>query len=201
MKSKLIMAAVIVGSFALAGCGGGGNDTAEMMSTDPAPPTEEEERIAELEEELEEAQKEATEAKRLRQEEEEARQTAEQAQREAEEEKAELEEEARETARQALEGHTRRLWAGLDGYVTDETRLGTDVDEVTPRYRASALVNTAPLVTFSSTETGTQGRWYRTSLSHRGGTNYDRGDVYTAADAPSSVPFTDRRTAYCPGGA
>ena len=85
MKSKLIVAAVIVGSFALAGCSGGGGDngTAETMM-----PTEEEERIAELEEELEEAQEEAAEAKRLRQEEEEARQTAEQAQREAEEEKA-----------------------------------------------------------------------------------------------------------------
>ena len=191
MKSKLIMAAVIVGSFALAGCGGGGNDTAEMMSTDPAPPTEEEERIAELEEELEEAQKDATEAKRLRQEEEEARQTAEQAQREAEEEKAELEEEARETARQALEGHTRRLWAGLGEYLTDtDPRVGTDV-AVTPRYRANALVTTAPVVTFSSTETGTQGRWYRTSLSHRGGTDYDRVDVYTDAEAPSSVPFRE----------
>ena len=81
MKSKLIMAAVIVGSFALAGCGGGGNDTAEMMSTDPAPPTEEEERIAELEEDLEEAQEDADEANRLRQAAEaNARQTAEHAQ-------------------------------------------------------------------------------------------------------------------------
>ena len=52
-------------------------------------------------------------------------------------------------------------------------------------------MNTAPLVTFSSTETGTQGRWYRTSLSHRGGTNYDRVDVYTDAEAPSSVPFRE----------
>ena len=46
-------------------------------------------------------------------------------------------------------------------------------------------------MTFSSTETGTQGRWYRTSLSHRGGTNYDRGDVYTDAEAPSSVRFKE----------
>ena len=89
MKSKLIMAAVIVGSFALAGCGGGGSSDSAMDMDEPPPLTEEEERIAELEEELEEAQDEASEAERLRRVEEEARQTAEQAQREAEEEKAE----------------------------------------------------------------------------------------------------------------
>ena len=52
-------------------------------------------------------------------------------------------------------------------------------------------MTTTPGVTFSSTETGTRGSWYRTSLSHRGGTEYDRVDVYTDAEAPRSVPFKE----------
>ena len=86
--------------------------------------------------------------------------------------------------------------AGLNLYLADTDNTGTDVvgtadPTVTPRYRQSALVTTNPPVTFSSTTTGTSGNWFRSSFSHRGGTNYDRLDVYSDVQPPTSVPFKD----------
>ena len=110
------------------------------------------------------------------------------ARQEAESKAAELEEEAGHTADQLVQANARQVLAGLDDYLidTDDTGfhvVGTQDPTVTPRYRESALVTTTPPVTFSSITTGTSGNWFRTSFSHRGGTNFDRLDVYSDAES------------------
>ena len=88
------------------------------------------------------------------------------------------------------------MFTGLNAYLADDDNTGEDVvgtadPTVTPRYRESALVTTAPAVTFSGITTGTTGSWFRTAFSHRGGTNYDQLHVYSDVESPDSVPFRD----------
>ncbi len=168
MKSKLLIAAVIAGSFALAGCGGG-DDTAEMMPTDPVPPTAEEERIAELEDELEEAER-LAEQERL------AKEAA-----EAERQRLEMEaEEARQAANAAA---ARRALAGSRA---TGSAAGITVD---PRYNMAAIV-TAPAGT-SPQATSQTGRWRKTSLTGRTATTVDTVEVYADVEAPDPVNFKD----------
>ncbi len=181
MKSKLIMAAVIVGSFALAGCsGGGGNDTAEMMSTDPAPPTEEEERIAELEEDLEDAQEEADEANRLRQ-------AAEADARQAEADRQRLEGEAEARRRADAAADTRRVIVGLNAGNDGELTLVVDLPNL--KHGAPAPV-TAPTGPFTTT-TSRSGQWSKTAHTASTGDMRDMVEVYSDVEAPTSVPFKD----------
>ena len=108
-----------------------------------------------------------------------------------------LEEEAMQTANQLRQANARRVLAGLSGFLGG-TEIGNTDPDVTPRYRASALVNTDPgtadnpAVTFSSITPGMSGNWFRTSFEHRGATDSttDRLDVYSDAEAPESAPFT-----------
>ncbi|MYD95053.1 MAG: hypothetical protein F4Y02_15500 [Chloroflexi bacterium] len=91
-----------------------------------------------------------------------------------------------------MQANARQYFAGLSDFLgAGDTRVGTADPTVTPRHRDSALVTTAPSVTFSSITTGRLGNWDRTSFSHRGGTFFDRIDVYSDAEAPDHVPFRD----------
>ena len=133
------------------------------------------------------------------------RQREQAAREEAERQQAELEEEAKASRDQLVQANARQVFTGLGRYIADTDDTGDDVagtadPTVTPRYRQSALVTTAPSVTFSSITTGTSGRWFTTSLSHRGNPNYDRIDVYTDAEAPDSVPFRDSTYNMTTGG-
>ena len=127
-------------------------------------------------------------AEQQRQQEQEARQ-------EADSKAAKLEEEAGHTADQLVQANARQVLAGLEAFdsTQDSAQVGTADPTVRPRYRESALVttDTDTSVTFSSITTGTSGNWYRTSFSHRGGTNFDRLDVYSDVESPDSVPFRD----------
>ena len=121
------------------------------------------------------------------------RQQEQAARQEADSKAAKLEEEAGHTADQLVQANARQVLRGLDTFdsTQDSAQVGTADPTVTPRYRESALVTTAPAVTFSSITTGTSRNWFRTSFSHRGGTNFDRLDVYSDVESPDSVPFRD----------
>ena len=193
MKHAPIVALALAAAL-IAGCGGGGSSTSTG------------DRVSELEDDLAAAQQAAREAEvarleavRLAAAQRRAAEAAEQQRQqeqaraeEAEREARELEEEARSTHDQLVQANARQVLAGLF------TEVGTADPTVTPRYQESALVTTAPSVTFSSIETGTRGNWFRTSFSHRGGTNYDQLDVYTDIESPDSVPFKD--STYNTGG-
>ena len=115
------------------------------------------------------------------------------ARQEAESKAAELEEEAGHTADQLVQANARQVLRGLDAFdsTQESTQVGTADPTVTPRYRESALVTTAPSVTFSSITTGTSGNWFRTSFSNRAFDVTDRLDVYSDAESPDRVPFRD----------
>ena len=206
MKYAPVVALALAGAL-VAGCGGGGITKDELTEVEKDLAKAEQERDA-AKKEAEEQRKKAAQAeadrKKAAQEAaaaEEQRKKEQEALAEAEKQKKELEEEARHTANQLRQANARRLLVGLNGFLTDGNTTNTiDRDpEVTPRYRASALVSTEtgtdayPAVTFSSITTGTSGRWFRTSLSHPGATNTttDRIDVYSDAEAPDHVPFRD----------
>ena len=203
MKHAPIVALALAGAL-VAGCGGGSSITQDELDT-----------VKEQLEAAEKAKKAADEAKKAA---EDAKKKAEAdaadaaAREKVEKERAdaaakradELEKEAGHTANQLVQANARRVLAGLDTFLSG-TYIGkptstvrSDAPMVTPRYRASALVDTAPSessnpdVTFSSVTTGTSGNWFRTSFSHRGSpiSTTDRLDVYTDAEAPTSAPFT-----------
>ena len=198
MKHAPVVALALAATLVV-GCGGGGSSTSTG------------DRVSELEDDLAAAQQAAREAEaaaeaaRLEAERQAAAAQAAEQQRleeraraeEAEREAAELEEEAKANAQQLVQANARQVFNGLVRYIDDDARVGaeptpTDPNpDVTPRYRESALVTTDPTVTFSSITTGTSGNWFRTSFSHRGGTTYDRLDVYSDAESPDSVPFRD----------
>ena len=117
------------------------------------------------------------------------------ARQEADSKAAKLEEEAGHTGDQLVQANARQVLAGLEDYIDDEdtpgTRAGTADPTVMPRHRESALVTTAPVVTFSSITTGTSGNWFRTSFSNRAFDFTDRLDVYSDAESPAHVPFKD----------
>ena len=120
------------------------------------------------------------------------------ARQEAESKATELEEEAGHTADQLVQANARQVLMGLGVFLdgTDNGVIGNGDPAVTPRYRESALVDTAPAlssnpdVTFSGITTGTSGKWFRTSLSNRAFEFTDRLDVYSDAESPDSVAFT-----------
>ena len=177
----------------LAGCGGSGSS---ITAAQLAEVEEERDAAIEAQEEAEEAAEEAAQEaqdQRDRADRAEGQLADEQeARQEAEERANDLEEEAGHTADQLVQANARQYFAGLSDFLgAGNTRVGTADPTVTPRHRDSALVTTAPLVTFSSITTGRLGNWDRTSFSHRGGTFYDRLDVYSDAEAPDHVPFRD----------
>ena len=101
-----------------------------------------------------------------------------------------LQEANRAGARDAIRG-----LGGLDaapaapaGTVSD---TGGATAGVMASYRAAADVTTNPLVTFASTTTGSDGRWFRTSLSNHDRTNIDRLDVYSDVERLPDVAFKD----------
>ena len=177
MKSKLI-AALIVGSFVLAGCGGGSSDSAmdeEMQVAD-------QERIDELEEELEEAQEEAAEAERQRQAAERLRQAAEAQRQQAEADRQRLEDEAEERRKADAAERARTAIAGSRA-IGDSATLVAD----TPEYGAPAVVTTPP-GPFTRT-TGRSGRWSTTSLTANAEPTRDTIQIYSDVEAPTRSPF------------
>ena len=119
------------------------------------------------------------------------------ARQEAEREAAELEEEAGHTADQLVQANARQVLAGLTAFLDGTGDIGNGDPAVTPRYRESASVDTAPDgvtnpdVTFSGITTGTSGNWFRTSFSNRAFKFTDRLDVYSDAESPGQVPFKE----------
>ena len=180
MKSKLIVAAVIVGSFALAGCSGGGSSDSAMDMDEPPPLTEEEERIAELEEELEEAQEDADEANRLRQ-------AAEANARQADADRQRLEGEAEARRRADAAADTRRVIVGLNAGNDSDLTLVVDLPNL--KHGAPAPV-TAPTGPFTTT-TSRSGQWSKTAHTASTGDMRDMVEVYSDVEAPTSVPFKD----------
>ena len=170
MNTRLI-AAVILGSFVLAGCGGGGSNVTE----DETRLTVEEERIAELEEQLEEAREEAEQERLAREAEELAKQEA-----QAEQERLEMEAESARQAANAAEAA--RVYTGL-GEAIGSTLAAS------PRYGAAADITTPANVRSSSA--GSMGRWFKTTGSNRSQTAADRVEVYSDVEAPTSIPFKD----------
>ena len=112
-----------------------------------------------------------------------------------------LEEEAGHTADQLVQANARQVLAGLDDFVGDapadgqsrsaSTQIGTTDPAVTPRHRESALVTTAPPVTFPEPTTGMSGNWFKTSFSNRAFDFTNRLDVYSDAEAPEHVSFRE----------
>ena len=127
MKTKLI-AALIVGSFVLAGCGGGGSSDSAM---DEEMQVADQERIDELEEQLEAAQEQARLEQAAREREQAAREQA-----EAEQERLEDEAEARRRADAAAA--TRRVIVGLNAGNDGDLMLDVDLDNL--KYGAPAPV-------------------------------------------------------------
>ena len=167
MNTRLI-AAAILGSFVLAGCGGGSSDTAMQVA--------DQERIDELEEQLEEAQEEAEQERLAREAEELARQQA-----EAEQERLENEAEARRRADAAAD--TRRVIVGLNEGSTLTLGVGTI------KYGAPAPV-TSPTGPFTTT-TSRSGQWSKTALTASTGDMRHMVEIYSDVEAPTSVPFKD----------
>ena len=180
MKTKLI-AALIVGSFVLAGCGGGSGDTArdeEMRVAD-------QERIDELVEQLEEAQDEA-EQERL------AREQAEAAEAQAQADRERLVQEAEERRQAAEErlaqSREERQSAGFG------TSAGTLV--VTPRYPGTenipipipAVIKTPDIV---SPSVVADDPWDMTTGSSSDGTYRDSVMIYSDVEMPTQVAFQD----------
>ena len=105
--------------------------------------------------------------------------------------------EAEEAQQQVDQASARTVLIGLGGLdaANATTVGGADDPVVTPSYRAAASVTGTDTsgVTFVNSTTGSQGRWFRTSFSHRGELYVDRMDVYTDVDAATSIPFKDSR--------
>ena len=168
MNTKLI-AALILGSFVLAGCGSGGsNDTAQTMDgTTPPTETDTSDQVSDLQDQLDAAEERARQAEAARQ-------------------QAEMEaEEARQAASRA---EARPAFTGLGA-----AAVGT-VTSVTPKYRAKATVVTNPSVTFASSSLSSSGSWSVTTLSNAGSANQDDLVVYTDMGAPTSVLITEHAT-------
>ena len=115
------------------------------------------------------------------------------ARQEAESKATELEEEAGHTADQLVQANARQVLAGLDAFdsTQENTQVGTEDPTVTPLYRESASVITAPSVTFSKITSDTRGTWFRTLFENRAFDFTDRLDVYSDAGSPDRVPFRD----------
>ena len=177
MNTRLI-AAVILGSFVLAGCGGGSSDTAQDEA-DMQVADAQQERIDELEEDLAAAQERARQAEAARQ--------REQAERER------LEREAEEAAARARRAGAR---SALDGLGEDFTASVS----VTPRYSALATViadptsgtpNPANAVPFASKSRSSASGWSVTTLSNTDADPADYLVVYSNVGPPTRVLLTD----------
>ena len=190
------LVALALAALLFAGCGGSGSSiTADDLAA------VEEERDAALEaqrvaeRQRQEAERQRQEAERQRQEAERQRQQEQEARQEAEARADDLEEEAGQTADQLVQANARQVYTGLAAFLGG-TDIGDADPAITPRYRESALLDTAPTgsnnpdVTFSSITTGTSGSWFRTSFLNRAFEFTDRMDVYTDAEPPKSVSFT-----------
>lgn len=171
MNIKLI-AVLILGSFVLAGCGGG-SDGLSMSDEDAL-----RQQLEDAEAALEEAEDEAAEAQRQAEADEAARLAA-------EAEQARLEMEAEE-ARQAANAAQAAL--ALQGFASDAL---DNLDlTVTRRYR-NVAVNAAG-ATFTNKSTSSSGKWFITSLS--GGE--DEMVVYSDAGPQSTEKMFDHRAGY-----
>ena len=181
MKTKLL-AALVLGSFVLAGCGGGGSgDGTRMMDDDTTPTTED--RVSELQDQLDAAEERARQA-------EEAQRQAEEAQRQAEEAQRQAEMEAEEALQAANRAEARPAFEGLGGATSNTA----DAVDVTPNYSAKATVETTPAVTFTDSTLSSLGGWSVTTFSNAGSTHDDDLVVYTDIGAPSSVLITEHAT-------
>ena len=122
-----------------------------------------------------------------------ARALAEQQGRDAEADRDRSDQEAEDARQEANRAGARDAIRGLGGLDATAAPAGTvsDTAGVMASYRAAADVTTAPLVTFASTTTGSDGRWFRTSLSNHDRANIDRLDVYSDVERLPNVPFKD----------
>lgn len=160
MKTKLL-AALILGSFVLAGCGSSGsNDSAQMMDDDT--PSTETDTVSDLQDQLDAAEERA---------------------RQAEEARRQAEMEAEEARQAANRAEARRALAGTRATGSTATLA------VTPRYGMAATV-TVPTGTSATTSSQT-GRWRSTSLTGQTATTVDTVEVYADVEAPDPVDFKD----------
>ena len=80
---------------------------------------------------------------------------------------------------------------GLRAFSADTPIRSGTIDTITPRYRASATVDTTPAISQRTTKTGSLSGWFKTSIAGRAEANLDQLDVYSNVDAPKPVPFKD----------
>lgn len=181
MKTKLI-AALILGSFVLAGCGGGGSGGLSMSEEDELRQQLEEAETAldEAETALDEAE---AEAQRQAQADEAARQQAEAARIAAEAEQARLQQEADEAQAALNREQAQDALASLTAALTPFT--GT----VSPKYRAQATVT--GIGPFASSSGSTDGGWYVTRFTNLNRSNEETLVVYSDVGPPTSELLTE----------
>jgi len=105
----------------------------------------------------------------------------------------ETEKEAGGTGSQLLQNNARRVLAGLNAHdaSSEAAQAGAAEPTIMPRYRASALVTTAPRLSTPTIVTGTSGKWFSTSITDRDFTTSDRLDVYSDVEAPKRISFRE----------
>jgi len=105
----------------------------------------------------------------------------------------ETEKEAGGTGSQLLQNNARRVLAGLNAHDASNqaAQAGAAEPTIRPRYRASALVTTAPHLSTPTIVTGTRGKWFSTSITDRDFTTSDRLDVYSDVEAPKRISFRE----------
>ena len=195
MNTKLLMAALIVGSFVLAGCGGSGSSgpsSSERIA-------ELEEQVAELAEQTEQEQTARELAEQQRQAAEQQSQAAEQQSQAAEQQRQAAEERAAEAEARASQADARAAILGLRGAAAAGTIA------VTPRHGTTADITiTAPAVSFASKSRSSASGWSITTLSNAGFTHNDDFVVYSNRGPATrilltqvySVRFVDPRSWY-----
>ncbi len=182
MNTKL-MAALILGSFVLAGCsssGGSGQSASEQ-------------RIAELEEQVADLTEQAEQEQTARQSAEQQRQAAEQQAQAAERQRQDAEKKAAEALARASQADARAAITGL----RSTTAIGAVV--VTPRHGTTADVAATPTggsaVSFASRSRSSESAWSITTLSNAGFTHNDDLVVYSNLGPATRVLLTQQYSA------
>lgn len=186
MNTKL-MAALILGSFVLAGCsssGGSGQSASEQRIA------ELEEQVADLTEQAEQDQTARQSAEQQRQSAEQQRQAAEQQAQAAERQRQDAEKKAAEALARAGQADARAAITGL----RSTTAVGTVV--VTPRHGTAADVAATPTggsaVSFASRSRSSDSAWSITTLSNAGFTHNDDLVVYSNLGPATRVLLTQQ---------
>ncbi len=104
------------------------------------------------------------------------------------------EDEAEGAGNQLRQNNARRVLAGLNpgrAAAPVPTQGGGETIAVTPRFRATALVTPSPALSTPTTTPGSNGKWFRTSISDSDFATTDRLDVYSDVEAPKGISFRE----------